>query len=123
MTQTVAEAKAAAKAPCRWCGEVTITVSRSKTPGNFDAFLGAEFLLTSRQPMVDAARLLVGRGADPATPATMRHEGSTQDSFAPMPLGQWATLTYTETERTPLKLSIWRPFPGAAYPQKSGSGA
>ena len=39
----------------------------------------------TRQPLVDGARVLLGRGFDPATPLTMRHAGKTCDSFQPLP--------------------------------------
>ena len=61
------------------------------------------------------------RGFDPATPLTMRHEGSAHDSFQPLPIGKWAGWTYEEGERTTLRHALWMPFPAGAGTQKSTS--
>ncbi len=94
-----------------------------KRPGAFNAHLetGEALVESSRQPLVDGARVLLARGFDPASPLTMRMEGKTYDSFAPLPIGQWAGWTYEESGTKALRRVRWMPFPTAAGPQKSGS--
>ena len=77
----------------------------------FRATLDGEHIVTSDRPLVDAARILLGRGYDPATPLTMRHIGSLYDSFVLMPIGEWAKLTYEEGAKAPLNRRKWKPFP------------
>jgi hypothetical protein len=80
-----------------------------------------DFVVNSHQPLADGARELLARGFDPATPLTMRHAGKAYDSFEPMPIGQWAKVTYTEPDKESLRLRNWRPHPGtvpfAAVPE------
>lgn len=102
-----------------------LIVSPDTGPGKFIARLeGSDKIVVqgTRQPLVDGARLLLGRGLDPATPFTMRHDGKTYDSFRPAALGHWAGQTYEEGERRSLRSSRWMPFPASAYGQKSGIG-
>jgi hypothetical protein len=58
--------------------------------GSFVAWLEntGDLVVRSRQPLVDGARELLARGFDPAALLTMRHEGSTYDSFLPAPIGE-----------------------------------
>ena len=80
-------------------------------PYRFEALVDSEVLLTSDQPMVDAARKLLECGAAPETLATMRHEGGAY-SFVPMPLGEWAKWSYSERDRRGLTRERWVPFAG-----------
>ena len=92
--------------------------------GRFTARLestGELIVAGTRQPLADGARVLLARGFDPGTPLTMRHVGSAQDSFQPLPIGQWAGWTYEESETKSLRRVRWMPFPTAAGTQKSGS--
>jgi hypothetical protein len=92
--------------------------------GRFTARLestGGLIVTSTRQPLVDGARELLARGFDPATLLTMRHDGSTHDSFQPLPIGQWVGWTYEESGTKPLRRVRWMPFPTAAGTQKSGS--
>jgi hypothetical protein len=91
--------------------------------GKFTACLesiGETIVIGSRQPLVDGARELLTRGYDPATPLTMRHQGSTCDSFKPAPIGEWAMWTYTEGETSPLRKARWMPRAAVGEGQKSG---
>jgi hypothetical protein len=81
---------------------------------------GETIATNTKQPLVDGARELLARGFDPATLLTMRHEGKTYDSFASLPIGQWAGWTYTEGETTPLRCVRWMPRPAVGERQKSG---
>jgi hypothetical protein len=92
--------------------------------GRFTARLesrGEVIVASTRQPLVDGARELLGRGFDPATPLTMRMEGKAYDSLQPMPIGNWAGWTYEESERDGLRCVRWRPRALHAGGQKSGS--
>jgi hypothetical protein len=93
-------------------------------PGRFSAYLestGAPVVTGSKQPIADGARELLAHGFDPATPLTMRHDGSSHDSFTPLPIGKWAKLTYQERDHGGLALARWMPFAAPAGTQKSGS--
>lgn len=94
-----------------------------KKPGAFGAYLetGDVLVAGGRQPLVDGARELLARGFDPAALLTMRMEGKTFDSLAPLPIGKWAGWTYTEGETTPLRCVRWMPRPAVGEGQKSGS--
>jgi hypothetical protein len=52
-----------------------LLVSPSKS-GLFEATLDGRVICTSRQPFVDAARVLMAEGCDPKAVLTMRHVGS-----------------------------------------------
>jgi hypothetical protein len=92
--------------------------------GRFTAQLegtGQLLVANTRQPLVDGARELLARGFDRAPPLTLRMEGKAYDSFAPLPIGQWAKWTYTESEKHALKRQRWMPLPVDREGQKSGS--
>jgi hypothetical protein len=58
---------------------IVISVSPRTSPGRFQARLEStdELLVdSSRQPFVDAARVLVGKGYNPASVLEMKHQGS-----------------------------------------------
>jgi hypothetical protein len=44
--------------------------------GRFDASVDGRYILTSRSPFLDTARILAAQGADPATRIGLMHEGS-----------------------------------------------
>ena len=58
-----------------------------KRPGSFIAYLetGDALVAGSRQPLMDGARELLAHSFDPAALLTMRIEGKSYDSFAPLP--------------------------------------
>jgi hypothetical protein len=92
--------------------------------GRFTARLestGALLVTSTRQPLVDGARVLLAQGFDPATPLTMRMEGKSYDSFQPMPIAEWAKWTYKEREKGGLAVERWMPFAAPRSEQKSGS--
>jgi hypothetical protein len=92
--------------------------------GRFTARLEStgELLVTStRQPLVDGARVLLAQGFDPGTPLTMRMECKSYDSFQPMPIAEWAKWTYKEREKGCLAVERWMPFAAPRSGQKSGS--
>jgi hypothetical protein len=104
--------------------ERLIVIALPSKPGRFSARLesaGEVIVTSSKQPLVDGARELLAAGFDPATLLTMRHDGSSHDSFAPLPISKWAKLTYEERDNGGLALARWMPFAAPAGTQKSGS--
>jgi hypothetical protein len=92
--------------------------------GRFTARLestGEVIVTSTRQPLVDGARVLLAQGFDPRTPLTMRHEGKAYDSFQSMPIGHWAKWTYKEREKGGMAVERWMPFAVPRSGQKSGS--
>ena len=66
--------------------ERLIVTPLDSKPGRFSGRLestGEVIVDSSQQPLVDGARELLARGFDLATPLTMRHDGSSHDSFEP----------------------------------------
>ena len=78
-------------------------------PGRFMASVGGRVLVrSSRQPFLDAARVLVGEGHDPSVMVAMRHAGGTADALRAK-LGVAARLTVAEAAT---RFARWRPHPG-----------
>lgn len=73
----------------------------------FDAYLEDELIVTSRQPLLDGARRLLGRGFDPEAPLTMRMHDRPYDSFRPKPIREWAKWTIKELDRRGLRRQRW----------------
>jgi hypothetical protein len=92
----------------------------SGRPVRFIATLDGDFVVLSDQPLADGARELLARGFDPATPLTMRHAGKAYDSFEPLPIGQWAKVTYSESTKGDLRLRRWMPRPDDRDGKKQG---
>ena len=104
--------------------ERLIVIALHSKPGRFSAHLestGAPVVTNSKQPLVDGARALLAAGFDPATALTMRHDGSSHDSFAPLRIGRWAGWTYEERDNGGLTRACWMPFAAPAGTQKSTS--
>jgi len=78
-------------------------------PVRFMASLDGRVLVqSSRQPFLDAARVLVGEGHDPGAMVAMRHVGSAEDAMRAR-LGVAARLTVAEAAT---RLARWKPHPG-----------
>jgi hypothetical protein len=93
-------------------------------PGRFSGRLESTseiIVINSKQPLADGARELLARGFDPAAPLTMRHDSSSHDSFAPLPIGKWAKLTYEERDNGGLTRARWMPRATPEEAQKSTS--
>jgi hypothetical protein len=88
---------------------VDLVVSPVGRPGHFRAQLGHRELVTSRQPFLDSARVLLGEGCDPTTVLVMRHAGSKTNSLRAT-IGAAAKLTVAEGERDPPRFRAWKPF-------------
>jgi hypothetical protein len=75
---------------------VTITVSACRPRAHlFEASLAGRVLGVSRQPLLDAARVLLAEGHDPHTILAMRHAGSDTIALSAK-LGAAAKLTVDE---------------------------
>jgi len=57
-----------------------IVVVTPASSGRFDAHIDGRYILTSPSPLIDVARILIERGADPDTPIAMRHAGRDVDA-------------------------------------------
>ena len=84
-----------------------IVTPTAKRPGYYDARLegGCVTVQASRQPFLDAARALIGRGADPSVILEMWHDGAAQCALRAR-LGVAAALDVRETPNGP----AFRPF-------------
>jgi hypothetical protein len=94
--------------------EILITVSPDGSPGRYQAYLGGqkELLCVSRQPFLDSARRLLGRGHERRTLLVMQWTGS-KDWALRAPLGVAAKLTVDEHNGTFAK---WKPLSRSAVP-------
>jgi hypothetical protein len=94
-----------------------------EAPGRLTARLegtGEVIVASTRQPLVDGARVLLDQGYDPGALLTMRHEGMDYDSFRPMPIAEWAKWTYKEREKGGIAIERWMPFAVPWSGQKAG---
>jgi hypothetical protein len=93
------------------CAHITIVATERNNSGKFEVWLegysGNVFI--SRQPLLDAARLLIDFGCDPTAIIGKRRPRSNKDDiFAPLHVA--ARLTVDEARTAFAK---WRPFPRA----------
>ena len=82
--------------------------------GKFVAALDGRQLCVSRQPLLDAARVLLAEGVDPETPIATRHAGAGFDAMAST-VGAAARWTVREDETTSPTFVRWKPFPARGY--------
>lgn len=89
---------------------ILVVSETSRRCGRFDGFInGEQIVASSHQPMFDAARELLRRGAMPQDRIVMRHAGSSVDSLKSM-VGDAARLAVEETGGAP-QYRVWRAFP------------
>ena len=83
----------------------------SQRRGKFSVHLGdgRKLLSSSRQPLLDAARVLLAQGIPPDTPLAMQHKGSATIAMTST-VGEAAKLTVKEEPNGP-KFRKWEPFP------------
>ena len=75
----------------------------------FDGYVEERLVVSrSSQPLVDACRILAGKGADPSTRVAMRHEGHDYDALQST-IGKAAKLTVT-TIRGKTVFAKWQPW-------------
>jgi hypothetical protein len=86
---------------------------KGRAPGYWRADLegGPTLLDRTRQPMLDAARMLLARGIDPAALITMPHLGTSYDSFRPVRLAIAAKTSTSEPAARSIHFRNWRPVP------------
>ena len=94
--------------------EPTVRMDPKTSAGRHVRFIAtiegtADFVVLSHQPLADGARELLARGYDPSELLTMRHDGKAFDSFKPAPIGQWAKVTYWESNKGRLQAMPWVP--------------
>jgi hypothetical protein len=78
--------------------------------GKFVVTLDGRQLCISRQPLLDAARILIKEGIDPATPIATRHVGADFDAMTST-VGAAAKWTVRETETEGPRFVRWEAFP------------
>ena len=78
--------------------------------GKFVVTLDGRQLCISRQPLLDAARVLINEGIDPATPIATRHAGAGFDAMTST-VGAAAKWTVRENETEHRPSFAGRPFP------------
>ena len=69
-------------------------------------------LCISRQPLLDAARVLIDEGIDPATPIAIRHTGAGFDALTST-VGAAAKWTVRENETQSPHFVRWEAFPAS----------
>jgi hypothetical protein len=75
-----------------------ITIRESdRRPGVYEARYGGRLLCTSRQPLLDAARVFLAEGADRKARIVMRREGSDLDGLSAS-IGRAAKLTVEDNQ-------------------------
>jgi hypothetical protein len=80
---------------------IILVIKPSGRAGRFLGYIGDDLLVTSRQPFLDGARVLLARGYDPGTPYNMRHANSETLSFVTTTIGHAAGLTTNDTGSGP----------------------
>ena len=80
--------------------------------GRFVATLDGRQLCSSRQPLLDAARVLITEGIDPTTPIATRHAGADFDAMTST-VGAAAKWTVKENEIQSPHFVRWEAFPAS----------
>jgi hypothetical protein len=89
-------------------GPIIITVSPIGR-GRFEARVGDRIILkSSRQPLLDAARVLLAEGIPPDTRITMRHAGANHDALSST-VGKAAGWMVLETPAVGPRFARWKP--------------
>ena len=83
--------------------------------GKFAATLDGRQLCISRQPLLDAARVLINEGIDPTTPIATRHAGAGFDAMTST-VGTAAKWTVKENEIQSPHFVRWKAFPASRRP-------
>ena len=103
------------RAPLVIVARPALDAAGKPVPARFDAALGTTVIVAAtRQPLLDGARALLERGADPDTTIILKHIGSEVESLRGR-IGAAAKLTVDE-DSTP-RFKRWKPFSrGAVQP-------
>jgi hypothetical protein len=99
---------------------IKIRLGRTGTPGRYTAKLGGRELCRSRQPFVDAARVLMAEGAPPDAILEARHEGGVTVAMR-CAVGEAARWTVRDPDRGKLQrvpyVALNGPAPISGEPQ------
>jgi hypothetical protein len=100
-----------------------VEVSSSATAGEYSAHVNGELIVwSSRQPLLDAARALLDKGADSNAWLIMRHAGSSTDSLRGK-IGLLAKLTVKQPDRGSPHFAKYVPFTVPVVPARHSEGA
>lgn len=108
--------------PLRLTLRPSLTATGHRKTDLFDAYLGSEKIVTSRQPLFDGARALQTMGYPDCMRLTMRHHDRDYDSFKSMTIGELARGTVHEG-RSGLKLVKYKPMPESLKKQRREQAA
>jgi hypothetical protein len=98
--------------------QLTITPRRS-TPGLFDAHVCDRLICSSRQPLLDAARVLLAEGIAADTLIEMRHAGADHVALRAKVMAA-AKLRVLEGQRDTIRFARWSDFEGFNLPTRAG---
>jgi hypothetical protein len=98
--------------------QLTITPRRS-TPGLFDAHVCDRLICSSRQPLLDAARVLLAEGIAADTLIEMRHAGADHVALRAKVMAA-AKLRVLEGQRDTIRFARWSAFEGFNLPTRAG---
>lgn len=100
---------------------MVITLSPARK-GRFNASLGSRLLCSSDTPFLDAARVLLQEGVDPATPLEAIHE-SDGTIGSRSTVGAAARLAVVENNRVGPVFRPYKAFPASLRPQSRENAA
>jgi hypothetical protein len=99
--------------------QITITPRRA-TSDRFDAYIGDRLICSSsRQPLLDSARVLVAEGIAPDTHIEMRHGGADHAALRAT-VGAAAKLRVVEGNRDTVRFARWSAFEGPNLSTRAG---
>ena len=90
----------------------TLNRHGARLHGKFVVTLDDRQICISRQPLLDAARILIKEGIDPATPIATRHAGAGFDAMTST-VGAAAKWTVKENEIQSPHFVRWEAFPAS----------
>ena len=102
-----------------------VTISPNGAAGCYDAVVDGELVVqSSKQPFLDAARVLLSRNIDSNSVLRVRHAGSSVNALIAK-IGVAGKLTVAEDDRGPPRFRSWKPFPSreVASPVRSNGSA
>jgi hypothetical protein len=97
--------------------QLTITPRPGK-PGRFDVYVGDRLICSSRQPLLDAARVLLAEGIAPDAMVELRHAGADHVALCAK-VGAAAKLRIVEGGDT-VRFARWSAFEGVNLPTRAG---
>lgn len=87
---------------------ITITIAENpERHATFNVSIGETFLCSSRQPLLDAARILLAQGANPNELIAMKHAGKNHTALQ----ARIATAAKLTVDEEGPRFRTWRPHP------------